>query len=195
MKKIVPDNAVLIPEQAERVFKGQIFEVYQWPQPMFDGSTATFEMLRRPDTVAVLAVTGDKIIVLDDEQPGVGKRKSLITGRIDKPDLSPLSAAKREVLEETGYEFNNWRLISVVQPHVKIEWFVHFFLAWDGKKTAQPHLDPGEKIEVHELSFEEVKKLALNKAGYMGEVKDIFEGKESVEDLINLPEFKGRPVA
>ena len=71
MKKIVPSNAVLIPRHAKRVFKGEIFEVYQWPQEMFDGSIKTFEMVRRPDTVATIAVIEDKIIVLEEEQPNL----------------------------------------------------------------------------------------------------------------------------
>jgi len=36
--------------QAQRVFKGIIFDVYQWKQKMFDGSQGIFEMLKRPDT-------------------------------------------------------------------------------------------------------------------------------------------------
>src|SRR5215467_9321922 len=43
MKKLVPEHAILIPEHAERVFQGKIFDVYQWPQKLYDGSTATFE--------------------------------------------------------------------------------------------------------------------------------------------------------
>ncbi len=36
-----------IPPNAKRVFKGIIFDVYQWQQKMFDGSKETFEMLKR----------------------------------------------------------------------------------------------------------------------------------------------------
>jgi len=80
MKKIVPINAVLIPDSAERVFEGKIYDVYQWPQRLYDGSTATFEMLRRPDTVQTIGVVGDKIIVLNDEQPNRGARLSFVGG-------------------------------------------------------------------------------------------------------------------
>lgn len=194
MKKIVPQDANLIPPQAERVFEGQIFDVYQWPQTMFDGSIHTFEMLRRPDTIAVIAVDGDKILVLDDEQPHIGSKKSLPTGRVDKNDHSALSAAKRELLEETGYEFTNWRLINVVQPHSKLEWFIYFYVASNGEKVAEPKLDAGEKIKVHHLSFDEVKQMALDKAGYLGEAAHIFESVNSIKELPKLPEFVGQEV-
>ena len=68
MKKVIPSDAVLVPNQAERVFKGMIFDVYQWPQKFFDGTEGTFEMLKRPDTVSVICVVDDKILVIDDEQ-------------------------------------------------------------------------------------------------------------------------------
>ena len=31
-----------LPEQAKKVFDGEIFDVYQWDQEMYDGSTETF---------------------------------------------------------------------------------------------------------------------------------------------------------
>ena len=60
MRKFVPATAKLIPEEAKKVFQGEIFAVYQWPQEMFDGSFATFEMLRRADTVKILAVVTEE---------------------------------------------------------------------------------------------------------------------------------------
>lgn len=194
MKKVVPKNAVLIPEQAKKVFEGQIFDVYQWPQKMFDGTTETFEMLRRPDTIAVLAIADDKILILEDTQPHTGSRLSLPTGRVDKTDPDTLSAAKREVLEETGYEFKTWCLVNVAQPHSKIEWFIYFYLALNGQKIKEPDLDAGEKIKVELMRFDEVKELALNKAGYLGEAQAILDTAGSIDGFEQLPEFEGHLV-
>lgn len=194
MKKLVPNDAVLIPKLAKCVFKGRIFEVYQWLQKMFDGSQETFEMLKRPDTIAVLAITDDKILVLDDEQPHVGSRKSFPTGRVDKTDSSTLAAAKREILEETGYRFQDWRLVSVIQPHAKLEWFIYFYISYNGQKVSEPHLDAGERIKVQALPFTAVKSLVLDKAGYLGEALDIFEKVNSIQELTALPEFQGQQI-
>ena len=46
-ERTLPAGAHLIPPEAKCVFRGKIFDVYQWPQRLYDGSTATFEMLRR----------------------------------------------------------------------------------------------------------------------------------------------------
>lgn len=190
----MPKNAVLIPEEAKKVFEGQIFDVYQWPQTMFDGSSYTFEMLKRPDTVIVISLVGDDILVLKEQQPHSGLSLSFPGGRVDKTDEDVVSAARREILEETGYEFSNWRLVKVVQPHKKIEWFIYYYLAWDADKQTEPKLDAGEKIVVQKLAFEEVKKQVLNKAGYLAEAHGIFENLETIDQLLNLPEFEGREV-
>ena len=70
MRTVVPVNVDLLPAQAQRVFKGVIFDVYQWQQEMFDGTTETFEMLKRPDTVEVIAIKDDKLVVVHEQQPG-----------------------------------------------------------------------------------------------------------------------------
>ena len=39
-----------LPKNAKRVFKGKIFDVYQWDQKMFDNSVEIFEKMKRTDT-------------------------------------------------------------------------------------------------------------------------------------------------
>ncbi|HWB39411.1 MAG TPA: NUDIX hydrolase [Candidatus Saccharimonadales bacterium] len=194
MKKIIPTDAVVIPDTAQRVFEGKIFDVYQWPQELFDGSNSIFEMLKRPDTVVVVGLTPDGVIVLDDEQPHFGSRKSFPGGRVDTTDASVESAAQREMQEETGYSFKNWRLIKVVQPYLKIEWFVYLFVAWEVDGQSEAHLDAGEKIKVEVVSFDNLRELVLDKQGYLGEGLPAFESVEDLQGLTELPEFVGQEV-
>ncbi|HZP55176.1 MAG TPA: NUDIX domain-containing protein, partial [Candidatus Saccharimonadales bacterium] len=190
-KKVVPKDAVLIPSAAQKVFTGVIFDVYQWPQKMFDGTTATFEMLKRPDTVTVIPVLSDKIITIEDEQPHSGARLSFPGGRVDKNERT-LDAAKREIKEETGHEFKSWRLIKVWQPHTKLEWFIYFYVAWDGLKRTDSRLDSGEKIKLKKVNFSEAKNFIVTKAGYLEESKEIFDKVNSIDELVNLPEYSGQ---
>src|SRR3990167_6673441 len=98
-----------IPPQAKKVFSGVIYDVYQWEQAMFDGSPAIFEMLRRPNTVCVIPMVGDQILLAFEEQPNKGPHWTLFGGRQEQ-DETPIQAAQRELLEESGYVSDNWEL-------------------------------------------------------------------------------------
>lgn len=194
MQKRIPENSILIPDAATQVFAGEIFDVFQWPQQMYDGSLATFEMLRRADTTSTICVVDDALIILDEEQPNRGPRCNFPGGRIDPEDASVLSAAQREVREETGYSFRNWRLVEVRQPYAKIEWFVHLFVAWDVMGYEEPVGEPGEKIAQRLVSFDELRQMVMTRVGHLGESQDLFESIASIEELIVLPKFVGKEV-
>lgn len=194
MKKLIPPDAVLIPDQAQRVFRGQIFDVYQWPQTMFDGSTQQFEMLKRADTIEIIAIKDDKLVLIRDEQPGRPAQIFPPRGRVDPEDASWLETAKRELREETGLTFRNWRLLEVTQPAAKIEWFVAVFLATDLLEAVAPQLDVGgERITVRLETVEAVRELTM-KGTYVSYLKPFFSQVRSLTDILALPEFTGREV-
>jgi len=143
-----------IPLQAKRVFKGTIFDVYQWEQELFDGSKATFEMVKRPGTVQIVPVVGDKVLLAYEQQPQYAQRIGLFGGRMEEGE-DPLETAKRELREETGLESEDWVLIKEFEAGGKIDWSSNYYIAKDCKKVTNPHLDPGEKIEIKEVTFEE----------------------------------------
>lgn len=143
-----------IPPQAKKVFSGVIFDVYQWEQELFDGSKDTFEMLKRPDTVQVIATHGDKIIIGYEKQPTKGPSYTLLGGRVDKGE-EPLIAAKRELMEEAGLASDDWELWNSNQPLNKLDWTVYTYIARECKKIAEPALEPGEDIEIREVTFDQ----------------------------------------
>ncbi|PIP26989.1 MAG: hypothetical protein COX30_04360 [Candidatus Moranbacteria bacterium CG23_combo_of_CG06-09_8_20_14_all_39_10] len=143
-----------LPVNAKKVFEGKIFDVYQWEQKMFDGSVEVFERLKRPDTECVIAIVGDKIIIQYQEQPDSGPFLSLPGGRNDQNE-EDVVAAKRELLEETGYSSEDIVLWKKISPVSKMEWSVNYFVARNCKKIQEPKLDSGEKIENKLVSYEE----------------------------------------
>ena len=194
MKKLIPPDAVLVPDGATRVFQGEIFGVYQWPQQLFDGSTDTFEMLKRPDTTSVICVVNNQIILLDEEQPHSGERLNFPGGRVDPEDADIVSAAKREVLEETGYTFTHWRLIMVKQPIKKMEWFIHYVIAWDVQSQHETAHEPGEKITPRLLEYHDLRHRAGGLRGLSREVAELIEPYDDIAALLDAPEFSGKAV-
>jgi len=160
MKIERPKAKQTMPDSAKKVFSGKIYDVYQWEQKMYDGSVAVFERLKRADTVSIIPVTVDgQIIVGLQEQPGTQAHFAPIAGRVDAGEET-FAAAKRELLEETGYEAAEWSLLHAYQPTMKIEWAIFTFVARGCKQISEQSLDAGEKIELKFLSFEEFIEMA-----------------------------------
>lgn len=145
-----------VPKNAKRVFKGIIFDVYQWRQKQFDGSYKTFEIAKRKHTVQILAVVGKRILVTKERQPGRKEvRFGLLGGRIDDGE-SPLQAAKRELLEESGLAARRWKLLYVESPVWKLDWKIYMYVAKDCKKVREPEWDSGEDIKILAYTYEKL---------------------------------------
>ncbi len=151
-----------IPDNAKCVFKGVIFEVWQWEQKMYDGGVEIFERLKRPNTSMIVPIVGNKILIQTEEQPGHLKRLNTFPcGRSEQGEDS-LATAKRELLEETGYTSNDWTLFQEESPVGKIEWTIYTYIAKNCIKTQEQKLDAGEKISTRLIDFEEFLNLADN---------------------------------
>ena len=189
MRTIIPKNACLVPDHAECVFKGVIYTVYQWRQHMFDSSQATFEMLRRPDTVKTIAVKDGKIIMLDERQPHGQRCYELPGGRHDVEAEDELACAKRGLLEETGMKFKNWRLLSAYQPALKVEAFVYIYLATEFESQTAPKTDAGEQISLHPVDFGEFLRLARDPLHGTYLPLNVLDEAGSLEGLLKLPSY------
>ncbi len=165
-----------IPKEAKLVFKGIVFDVYQWKQKMFDGSYETFECLKRQDNASIIPVVGEKILVCEQEQPGSGTFYSVFGGRLEKNE-PVLKAAKRELLEESGFESNDWELISQYTGFYKLDWTIHLFVARNCKKVGEPKLDSGEKIKTKLVTFEKFLEIVDSPK---------FRGKELANEIFRM---------
>jgi 8-oxo-dGTP pyrophosphatase MutT (NUDIX family) len=111
-----------------------------------------------PDWVDVIALTGDRNVVLVDQyRHAVGQiRTEFPAGMVDEAE-EPIVAIKRELLEETGYISQEWHLLgsAAVNPAWQTN-RIHCFLALDAQKVAEQDLDEGEAIQTHELPLPEL---------------------------------------
>ncbi|MDP3696449.1 MAG: NUDIX hydrolase [Candidatus Taylorbacteria bacterium] len=155
-----------IPKGAKRVYKGKIFEVWEWEQKEFDGGIKTYEMVKRPDSIQIMAVLGGKLLITREEQPPDHVREVGLLGGRGEEGEDPLQAAKRELMEETGMRSDDWELWKVYEPFAKIDHKIYFFIARNLQKKGEPQLEAGEKIEIRAVSFDEFIEKMCN--GYWG---------------------------
>lgn len=158
-----------LPKNAKRVFKGEIFEIWQWRQKMFDGSVKIFERAKRQDSVIVIATTGNKIIVLKQKQPDTNWFYCTPSGRMDVVGENPRQAALRELLEETGMKPSNLKLWKRIEKAGQVIHTMYFFIARGCKKVSEQKLDAGERIVVKFATFNEYLKLVDKKNSHLYE--------------------------
>jgi ADP-ribose pyrophosphatase len=149
-----PDPNQDRPADAKRVYQGIIYDVYQWEQELFDGSTRTFERITQADSVDVVAVKDGQIVLAHEEQPGSKPFTGTMGGRIDDGE-TPLEAAQRELREESGLVSDNWVLWFASQPSSKIDRAIYVFIAKDCRQAETPNTDAGEKITLRQISFDD----------------------------------------
>lgn len=125
------------------------------------GREKDFYLFDFPDWVNVVAVTPDNRLVMI-RQFRYGSRRSEIEipgGMID-PGEDPVTAACRELQEETGYVGTDPVIIGKVCPNPAIQRnFCYTVLVRGACKTASPKLDDMEDIECFLHSYEEVEAL------------------------------------
>lgn len=157
-----PPSNQLIPEHAKKVFSGILFDVYQWEQELYDGSTTTFEKLKRRDSVVMVPVLpSGNLLVEEDTQPGRNPVLTFPGGQAEGGE-DPKEAGLRELLEETGYTSDDVVLWKAVQPASKIDWSIFIFVARNAQKVSEPLDQAGEKIETREVSLDELYDVVLD---------------------------------
>jgi len=120
-------------------------------------------VLEYRDWATVVALTPDQQVVMERQyRHGAGRVLLEVPGGvIDEADASPLEAARRELLEETGYTSDKFIQVGKVYPNPANQInSIYYFLALDVKKVAAQHLDGTEEIEVELIPLDEVVRMA-----------------------------------
>ena len=121
-----------------------------------------YHVFEFPEWATAFALTAEgKILMTRQYRQALGEVCfELPGGCVDKTDTSYEEAIKRELLEETGFEFEDIQPLGKISANPSTNTnLMHMFLATGGRKTSEQSLDANEEIEVFELSFDELMRL------------------------------------
>jgi len=116
-------------------------------------------VLESVDWVNMVAIDGDGLCVMIRQfRFGVGYTTLETPGGMVDPGEDSLAAARRELMEETGYASDNWTYLGAVEPNPAFHnHLCHHWLAEDAVLAREQDLGDGELIFVELMNSDEVR--------------------------------------
>jgi ADP-ribose pyrophosphatase len=151
------------------LYRGRIINVRQDRVTVPGGQTAFREIVEHPGAVAILAFDGEGkvILVRQHRQPAAEILLEIPAGKLEANE-EPLQCARREMLEETGYEGSDWREIFIFYPSPGFcDEKIYLFRAEGLKEAESSTSDPDENLELTAIPLKNAWDMVIR-----GEIKD-----------------------
>ena len=151
---------------SEEIFDGQVVHLYKDDISLPNGKPATREVIRHVGAVAIVPMTEDGKVVIERQfrYPLNCVITEIPAGKLDSKSEDRLSAAKRELEEETGYLADEWiELGDYIPAAAYCDEVITMYLA-KGLHIGTRNLDEDEFLNIETVSLEEL-------------VGDIMQGK------------------
>lgn len=129
-----------------------------------DKKESTFFVIENPDWVNIIAVTkDDEVVMIEQFRHGTEEIILEIPGGMVDAGEDIERAARRELLEETGYSSENFVYLGKSRPNPALQNnTIHHFLARDAEKNGETNFDEHESVVTRLLPLSDVAKLTLD---------------------------------
>ena len=166
------DHLIEVPVQSSIAYQGNFLKVASDQVCLPDGKITTREFIKHPGAVVILPLFDDGAVLLERQfrYPLNQVFIEFPAGKID-PDENPLSTAKRELLEETGYTATDWQYICTIHNAIAYsDEHLDIFLA-QGLQAGNSQPDDEEFLEIFKLPLTDL--MDLVQKGGITDVKRI----------------------
>ena len=156
----------------ELVFDGKLLKVHRDAVRLPDGSHGAREYIRHPGAVAIVPLFDDGSILLERQfrYPKGRHFIELPAGKMEAGE-PPLETARRELVEECGYEAAEWESLVTLHPCIGYSNEVIEIYAARGLAHVGACLDEGEHLEVFPARIEDA--LGWIREGLISDTKTI----------------------
>ncbi len=151
------DSSIVFEESLIKIKRDQLVHNNQLPYSYY-----TLEI--QPFAVVILAILNDGTLLLIEEYRHPTKQVILgcPAGYMNENE-SPLAAAKRELLEETGYQAETFELIGSAYPYAGTSNQKNFFVLAKGASYLKPpELEQSEIIRIRLMTIDQLNKAIKN---------------------------------
>ena len=126
-----------------------------------DGAEHTFFVVENPDWVNIIALTkNEEVILIEQYRHGAEEITLEIPGGMVDTGEKAADGAKRELLEETGFEAGEMIFLGKSRPNPTLQnnW-IHHFLAPNCEKIAATNFDEHESIVTKFVPLQDIDQL------------------------------------
>ena len=153
----------------ERIFDGAVLRVVRDRVLLPNGAEATREFCLHDGAVCILPITDEGEVLMERQYRYAHSRVffEIPAGKLNYPEEDPLSAARRELREETGAVAERWTYLGAIDPSpALISERIHLYLA-EGLSFGERSLDEDEFLSVERHSLDALVEMVMR-----GEIAD-----------------------
>jgi len=146
----------------EAVYRTPIFDLHRRRSRHPSRGDRDFFVLEAPNWVNIIPLTHkNEVVMVRQYRHGIADFTLEIPGgMMDPGDRDPMSAARREMLEETGYDSSHIVEIGRVHPNPAIQPnHCYLFAASGARRVQKQQLDTNEEAEVVLVPIAKIKRM------------------------------------
>lgn len=143
---------------SEDIYNGRILNVKKDTVRLPNGDTSTRELIRHVGAVCVIPVTAENEVIIERQYryPYDAVITEIPAGKLDSKQEDRLSAAKRELREETGFSADEWIELGSFYPAAAYsDEYITMYLARELHQGKQ-ELDKDEFLNVMKVPLAEL---------------------------------------